>query len=190
LSVCGIDEVGRGCLAGDVLACAVVFHDAPPEGIRDSKRMSRRSRNELDVEIRARAHVSIGIATIAEIDAINILQATMLAMRRSFEGLPHGLSVSRILVDGNRAPALVTTIPVETIVKGDATEVAIGAASIVAKVARDAMMLDLHARHPRYDWAENMGYGSPKHMAALAEFGPTPYHRMTFGPLQQPGFAF
>lgn len=188
--ICGIDEVGRGCLAGDVLACAVVFHGPHPEGIRDSKKMSRDSRTRLDAEIRRMAHVSIGIATVAEIDEINILQATMLAMRRAFEGLPSGLAVERILVDGNRAPSIDTRIPIDTIVKGDATEATIGAASIVAKVARDAIMLSLHATHPEYDWTSNMGYGSPKHLAALAEFGPTRYHRMSFAPLRQPGFAF
>jgi ribonuclease HII len=183
---CGIDEVGRGCLAGDVTACAVVFHSDPPEGVRDSKAMSPARRRELDVEIRRRAHVSIGTATVREIEAINILQATMLAMSRAFDGLPKGLILGRILVDGNRCPKLNTMIDPTFVIGGDALEVSIGAASICAKVERDAVMDRLHAAHPGYDWASNKGYGSPRHLSAIESLGPTDHHRMTFAPLRQP----
>lgn len=186
IGTCGIDEVGRGCLAGDVTACAVVFHSPPPEGIADSKALSPVRRRELDVEIRRRAHVSIGTASVREIERINILQATMLAMTRAFEGLPQDLSITRILVDGNRCPDLRTSISTSFVIGGDAVEVAIGAASICAKVARDAVMESLHASHPEYDWSSNKGYGSPKHLRALEDHGPTEHHRMTFAPLRQP----
>lgn len=183
--ICGIDEVGRGCLAGDVLACAVVFHREPPAGLRDSKKLSHGARVRLDAEIRRTAYVSIGRATVAEIERINILQATMLAMTRAFEGLPQ-LPVATVMIDGNRAPTLTTEAQVRTIVGGDDAEMAISAASICAKVARDAEMDRLHAAHPQYGWDSNRGYGSPAHLAALALHGPTPHHRMTFAPLRQP----
>lgn len=183
--ICGIDEVGRGCLAGDVLACAVVFHGDAPEGLADSKKISASRRSDLDARIREVAYVSIGRASVREIERINILQATMLAMRRSFEGLPP-LDLKEIRVDGNRIPVLNTPRPIRCIIGGDAIEAAISAASICAKVARDAEMDELHLQHPHYDWSSNRGYGSPKHLAALAERGPTIHHRMTFAPLRQP----
>lgn len=187
--VCGIDEVGRGCLAGDVTACAVVFHDEPPEGVRDSKAMTPGRRRELDLLIRRRAHVSMGSASVREIERFNILQATMLAMRRAFEGLPVDLPIGMILVDGNRCPQLETSIPTSFVIGGDASEVSIGAASICAKVARDAVMDELHALHPQYDWLSNKGYGSPNHLRAIEAHGPTEHHRMTFAPLRQPTLA-
>lgn len=189
MTICGIDEVGRGCLAGDVYACAVVFHSTPPDGIRDSKKLSAAARRSLDASIRACAHVSIGIATVQEIDRINILQATMLAMTRAFDALPPALIIGQVLVDGNRAPRLSTSATVRTVVQGDATEICIGAASIVAKVARDRAMEELHRTHPHYDWASNKGYGSPKHLAAIAVHGPTTHHRMTFAPMREPSLA-
>lgn len=184
--ICGIDEVGRGCLAGEVYACALVFHADPPEGVRDSKTLSEAARVRLNAEIRLRAHVSIGIASIEEIDRINILQATMLAMARAFHGLECLEHVTTVLVDGNRAPRLTTRAEVRTVIKGDASEMSIAAASIVAKVARDQAMAELHTRHPHYDWISNKGYGSPRHLAAIAERGPSPHHRMSFRPMREP----
>jgi ribonuclease HII len=185
--ICGIDEVGRGCLAGRVHACAVVFHGDLPDGLRDSKTLSARARATLDVRIREVACVSIGIASLEEIEALNILHATMLAMKRAYEGLPEGLAIEEVLIDGNRVPDLPLAPGLRSIVKGDASQPAIAAASICAKVARDAEMAILHDSHPEYDWIRNMGYGSPKHLAAIAKHGPTPHHRMGFGPLRQPG---
>jgi ribonuclease HII len=187
--ICGIDEVGRGCLAGRVHACALVFHSEPPKGIRDSKKLSAAARLALDAEIRAAAHVSIGIAEVHEIDAINILQATMLAMIRAHDGLECRSSIETVLVDGNRAPALKTRALVRTVVGGDDSEIAIAAASICAKVARDAEMTELDGLHPGYGWSRNKGYGSVDHMKAIALLGPTKHHRMSFAPLRQPSLG-
>jgi ribonuclease HII len=183
--ICGIDEVGRGCLAGRVHACAVAFHSEPPVGIRDSKKLSEAVRKRLDLEIRQAAHVSIGIAEISEIDTLNILQATMLAMTRAHDGLGCRSLVTTVLVDGNRAPRLVTDAVVRSIIGGDDAEVTIAAASICAKVARDAEMAELDLLHPGYGWNSNKGYGSPAHLAAIDALGPTPHHRMSFAPLRQ-----
>lgn len=187
--ICGIDEVGRGCLAGPVMACAVVFTGPTPEGIRDSKKLSAAARTNLDVRIRSVAAFAIGVASVEEIDDVNILNATMLAMTRAFEGLPSHLAITRVLVDGNKAPLLATSAEIRTIVGGDDAVPEIGAASIVAKVARDALMDALHVEHPWYDWASNKGYGSPRHLAGIADRGATPHHRMTFAPLRQPMLA-
>ena len=187
--ICGIDEVGRGCLAGRVHACAVVFHSEPPEGIRDSKKLTAAARSRLDLEIRASAHVSIGMAEVHEIDAINILQATMLAMTRAHDGLECRGSIETVLIDGNRAPRLTTDADVRTVIGGDDSEVTIAAASICAKVARDAEMAGLDIAHPGYGWAKNKGYGSVDHMKAIALLGPTPHHRMSFAPLRQPSLG-
>jgi len=184
--ICGIDEVGRGCLAGRVHACAVVFHGEPPSGIRDSKKLSSSARLRLDEQIRAVAHVSIGIAEIREIDTINILQATMLAMTRAHDDLVCVGSLTSILVDGNKAPPLKTTAVLRTVIGGDDSVIEIAAASICAKVARDAEMDALDLVHPQYGWSRNKGYGSPAHLAAIAEHGATPHHRMSFAPLRQP----
>ncbi len=183
--ICGIDEVGRGCLAGPVMACAVVFRGDPPGGLRDSKRLTMATRTTLDARIRAVAHVSIGTATVAEIESMNILAATMLAMRRAYEGLPDPHTVTRILVDGNRCPTMITTASIEAIVGGDDLIAEISAASVIAKVARDRLMDALHAEHPWYDWSSNKGYGTAKHLKGIADRGPTEHHRMTFGPLRQ-----
>ncbi len=182
--ICGIDEVGRGCLAGDVYACAVAFHSDAPEGVRDSKKLTAKNREDLDILIRNIAHVSIGIATVAEIDKINILQATMLAMSRAFHGLPKDIGISQILVDGNRVPSFGVTIPAKAIIKGDDSVPEIAASSIVAKVARDKAICELHEEFPAYDWISNKGYGSKKHLAALLKNGPTIHHRMTFAPMK------
>ena len=186
MSICGIDEAGRGCLAGSVYASAVVFHSEPPAGIKDSKQLSSGKRDELYQAIMLTAHVGIGIATVPEIDEINILQATMVAMTRAFQAL--SIAPDHILVDGNKAPDL-NHPSVNTIVRGDATEIVIGAASIIAKVARDREMLRLHELHPQYDWSSNKGYGSPRHLAAIAALGPSAHHRLTFAPMRQPSLA-
>lgn len=184
--IIGVDEVARGCLAGPVMAAAVAFHGEPPKGMRDSKRLTSRQRAHLDREIRAVAHVSLGVVEVETIDRINILQATMLAMQTAVAGLPPGLGVTRIMVDGNRAPQFNCTSPVETVIGGDDLVAEISAASIIAKVARDRLILALHQDYPQYDWASNKGYGSARHIAAIAAHGPSPHHRMSFAPLRQP----
>jgi ribonuclease HII len=185
--VCGVDEVGRGPLAGPVTAAAVVL---PPGGlpeaiagrIHDSKKLTARVREELAPLIRAHAlAVCVAEASVAEIDAINILQASLLAMRRAVEGL--GVAPTHALVDGNKAPALACAV--RTVVKGDSTSLSIAAASIVAKVARDRVMMDLHAQFPDFGWDRNAGYPSAAHLAALKRLGATPHHRTTFGPVSQ-----
>lgn len=182
--VVGIDEVGRGCLSGDCWACAVAFpNNAVPDGLKDSKALSENRRLALAAIIRETAIIGIGRATVEEIDTINILNATMLAMRRAYDALPAGHY--RVLVDGNRLPDL-GNVEAEAIIKGDALHPQISAASIIAKVSRDAYMDELHTAHPQYDWKSNKGYGTAKHLAALAAFGPTPHHRLTFAPLSQP----
>ena len=180
--VAGVDEAGRGPLAGPVVAAAVILDDlAPIKGLKDSKQLSARARDRLFDEIRAKALCCcIAQASVAEIDALNILQATLLAMRRAVEGLrlrPH-----RVLVDGNQLPLL--TMPALAIVKGDAKVKAISAASIVAKVHRDRLCLELHARHPQYGFDGHKGYPTPAHLAALREHGASPEHRRSFAPVR------
>jgi ribonuclease HII len=179
--VCGIDEAGRGPLAGPVVAAAVVLTSkAIPRGVDDSKKLSASRRAELAQRLRECATVGIGLASVAEIDSLNILQATFLAMRRAVEelSLALGRPPANALVDGNRAPAL--PCPVRTIVDGDAKCLSIAAASIIAKVARDRLMADLAQAHPQYGWERNAGYGTTEHLAALERHGPTPHHRASF----------
>ncbi|QAY80188.1 ribonuclease HII [Sphingosinicella sp. BN140058] len=183
----GIDEVGRGCLAGDCWAAAVAFTGPIPQGIRDSKALSAKQRTALAQAIRENALVGLGRASVAEIDRLNILRATLLAMRRAFDALP--TNTYRVLVDGNQVPPLPCD-DVSAVVGGDAHHVEIGAASIVAKVARDAEMDALHAEFPEYGWATNRAYGTPDHLEALRIHGPTPHHRMSFGPVSQPLLPF
>ena len=180
--VAGVDEAGRGPLAGPVVAAAVILDElAPIKGLKDSKQLTARARERLYDEIRAKALCCcIAQASVAEIDALNILQATLLAMRRAVEGLrlrPH-----RVLVDGNQLPLL--TMPALAIVKGDAKVKAISAASIVAKVHRDRLCLELHARHPQYGFDGHKGYPTPAHLAALREHGASPEHRRSFAPVR------
>lgn len=179
----GVDEVGRGSLAGAVLASAVVLrpgHAIP--GLRDSKALTSRRRERLDGEIRAGALCwSVGRAEVWEIDELNILQATMLAMRRAVEGL--AVRVDRVIVDGNRCPDL--DCRVEAMVKGDSKVDAIMAASIVAKVARDREMVLLDEQYPGYGLARNKGYGTRAHIEALRALGPLPIHRRTFAPVRR-----
>jgi len=178
----GVDEAGRGPLAGPVVAAAVILDDAAPIlGLRDSKILSEKKREALFDEIRAKALCCcIAEASVEEIDRLNILQATMLAMRRAVEGLR--LKPSFVQVDGNRLPVL--KVPAEAIVKGDAKVQAISAASILAKVHRDRQCLAMHEAHPAYGFATHKGYPTAEHLAALREHGATPFHRRTFGPVR------
>lgn len=178
----GVDEAGRGPLAGPVVAAAVILDDAAPIlGLRDSKILSEKKREALFDEIRAKALCCcIAEASVEEIDRLNILQATMLAMRRAVEGLR--LKPSFVQVDGNRLPVL--KVPAEAIVKGDVKVQAISAASILAKVYRDRQCLTMHEAHPAYGFATHKGYPTAEHLAALREHGATPFHRRTFGPVR------
>ena len=186
--VAGIDEAGRGPLAGPVFAAAVILDRARiPKGLDDSKKLTAAQREAAFDKIMAQAlAVGVGRCDVEEIDALNILGATMLAMRRAADAL--SLTPVHALVDGNRAPALLC--PVETLVEGDGKSLSIAAASIVAKVLRDREMLALDLLHPHYRWARNKGYGTRDHLAALNEFGPTPHHRLSFAPVAQAKLQF
>ena len=179
--VAGVDEAGRGPLAGPVVAAAVILDDQNPiAGLADSKKLSAARREWLFDEIRAKALCcSIAQASVEEIDQINILQATMLAMRRAVEGLR--LKPTLVLVDGNRLPVL--SMRAEAIVKGDSKVQAISAASILAKVTRDRWCADLDVRYPQYGFAGHKGYGTAEHLAALQAHGACPEHRKTFSPV-------
>lgn len=178
----GVDEVGRGPLAGPVVAAAVILDpDAVPHGLDDSKNLPAARREELFALIMESAlAVGVASATAAEIDTINIRQATLLAMRRAVTALPV-MPVS-VLVDGNDPPVL--RCPCESIIGGDALIASIAAASIVAKVARDAMMARLCRRYPAYGFSAHAGYATPRHRSALAEHGPCPEHRYSFAPVK------
>lgn len=178
----GVDEAGRGPLAGPVVAAAVILDDLQPiRGLADSKALTALRRERLFDEIRARALCcSVAQASVEEIDRLNILQATLLAMRRAVEGLR--LKPQRVLVDGNRVPVL--PVPVEAIVKGDAKVPAISAASILAKVTRDRLCAELHERFPQYDFDGHKGYPTPLHLSALREHGPCPEHRRSYAPVR------
>jgi len=178
----GVDEAGRGPLAGPVVAAAVILDDLHPvKGLRDSKLLTPAARERLALEIRAKALCcSVAEASVEEIDGLNILQATLLAMRRAVEGLR--LLPVRVLVDGNQLPRL--RIPAEAIVRGDVTVAAISAASIVAKVHRDALLTALHTLHPVYGFAEHKGYSTPEHLAALRVYGACVAHRRSFAPVR------
>jgi ribonuclease HII len=181
--VAGVDEAGRGPLAGPVVAAAVILDDLNPiVGLADSKVLTAAKRDRLYDEIRARALCcSIAEASVEEIDALNILQATMLAMRRAVEGLR--LKPAKVLVDGNRIPKL--DVLAEAIVKGDARVPAISAASILAKVHRDRWCADLHRQYPQYGFDGHKGYGTAAHLAALRAHGACPQHRRTFNPVSR-----
>lgn len=177
----GVDEAGRGPLAGPVVAAAVILDELNPiAGLADSKKLSPRKREQLFDEIRAKALCcSIAEASVEEIDRLNILQATMLAMQRAVQGLR--LKPARVLVDGNRLPQL--DMLAEAIVKGDALVPAISAASILAKVHRDRWCVQYHEQYPQYGFAGHKGYGTAEHMAALEAHGACPQHRKTFAPV-------
>ena len=179
--VAGVDEAGRGPLAGPVVAAAVILDDLQPiKGLADSKILSARRREQLFDEIRAKALCCcIAQASVEEIERLNILQATLLAMRRAVEGLR--LKPALVLVDGNRLPVL--TMRAEAIVKGDALVAAISAASILAKVHRDRWCAEVDAQYPQYGFARHKGYGTAEHLAALTAHGVCPQHRKTFRPV-------
>ncbi|WP_153147174.1 ribonuclease HII [Dechloromonas sp. H13] len=179
--VCGIDEAGRGPLAGPVVAAAVILDPARPiPGLNDSKKLSEKKRDALAVLIRERAVAwAVAEATVGEIDLLNILHATMLAMQRAVAGL--AVQPTAALVDGNRCPKL--AIPVEAVVKGDGKIASIAAASILAKTVRDAGMLALHETYPQYGFDRHMGYPTALHCQALEEHGASPAHRRSFGPV-------
>ncbi len=183
--IAGIDEVGRGPLAGPVVAAAVILprDDRLPcvlvSDLNDSKKLSAKKRNTLFGVIMDCAEVGIGAASVREIDQINILQATYVAMRRAVDHLP--FIPDHALVDGNRDPGLPCNV--ETVVKGDSKSLSIAAASIVAKVVRDRAMARLAVRYPFFGWEGNAGYGVKKHMAGLCDVGPTPHHRKSFRPI-------
>lgn len=179
--VAGVDEAGRGPLAGPVVAAAVVLDfQRIPDGIDDSKKLKREHREHLHSLIVASAHVGVGMASVEEIDRVNILQATYLAMRRAVQALVEQPEV--VLVDGNRAPPQLGC-RAETIVGGDAHSYSIAAASIFAKVTRDRYMHALALTYPDYGWATNRGYGSQEHLEALSLLGPTRHHRRSFAPV-------
>lgn len=177
----GVDEAGRGPLAGPVMAAAVILDDRNPiQGLADSKVLTARRREQLFDEIRAKALCcSIAQASVEEIDQINILQATLLAMRRAVEGLR--LKPVLVLIDGNRLPVL--TMRAEAIVKGDSKVQAISAASILAKVTRDRWCAELDPQYPQYGFASHKGYGTAEHLLALQTYGACPEHRRTFAPV-------
>lgn len=177
----GVDEAGRGPLAGPVVAAAVILDELKPiAGLNDSKKLTEKRREKLYDEILAKALCcSIAEATVQEIDSLNILQATLLAMRRAVDGLR--LKPVKVLVDGNRLPVL--DVRAEAIVQGDALVPAISAASILAKVHRDRLCAQLHAQYPVYGFDRHKGYGTAVHLQALAEHGPSPSHRMSFAPV-------
>jgi len=179
--VAGLDEVGRGPLAGPVIAAAVILKSGKiPEGLNDSKKLTRARREALFIEIQRAAIFGLGEASVAEIDNLNILEASMLAMRRALKNLPQ--KPTACLVDGNRDPGL--DLPTRCLIKGDCLSLSIAAASILAKVFRDKIMADLAKSHPEYGWEKNAGYGVPHHLKALDAVGPSPHHRKSFQPVK------
>lgn len=183
MRVCGVDEAGRGPLAGPVFAAAVILDPLRPiAGLDDSKKLTERKRERLAIEIRAKAVAwAVGVASVEEIDRVNILQATLLAMQRAVAGL--AVLPSEILVDGNRLPAF--DFPARAIVGGDALVAEISAASILAKTLRDAEMLRLHAIAPQYGLDRHKGYGTAVHLAALRRYGAAEFHRRSFAPVRE-----
>jgi ribonuclease HII len=185
--LCGIDEAGRGPLAGAVYAAAVILNpERPIAGLADSKKLSEAKRDALAIEIKAHA-LAWGIASVSaqEIDEINILQASLLAMQRAYQAMvaQFGVHATLIQVDGNRSPKF--ELPCEAIVKGDSKVAEISAASILAKTARDASLLVLDAQYPQYGFAQHKGYPTALHLARLAQYGITPEHRRSYGPVKK-----
>jgi ribonuclease HII len=180
--VCGVDEAGRGPLAGPVFAAAVILEDPPViHGLADSKKLTAKRRDALALEIRARAVCwAVASASVEEIDRLNILQASLLAMKRAVEGLSR--QPEAILVDGLYTPKV--AMPARAIVQGDSSVPAISAASILAKVARDDLLQELHATYPEYGFDRHKGYGTALHMEVLRRLGPTPEHRRSFSPVR------
>lgn len=183
LAVAGVDEAGRGPLAGPVVAAAVRFADDvdPPEGLNDSKKLSSTRREQLSVAVHASADVGVGIVSVEDIDRINILMATMEAMCRAVIQLSS--TPDFVLIDGNRVPVALSR-PSAAVIKGDGKVREIAAASIVAKVTRDRIMADLASQFPGYGWETNQGYGTAAHLTALQSLGVTPHHRRSFAPVR------
>lgn len=181
--IAGVDEAGRGPLAGPVVAAAVILDPMRPiAGLKDSKQLTDETREQLAPIIKERAlDWSVAHATVEEIDELNILQATMLAMKRAVAGLT--VRPNLVLVDGNRVPHL--DIAVNAVVGGDETVAAISAASIIAKTTRDHWLMDLDRQYPEYGFAKHKGYGTAEHMAAIEKYGPLPVHRKSFGPIKK-----
>ena len=179
--IAGVDEVGRGPLAGPVTAAAVILDASRiPNGLNDSKKLTAKRREALSEELEAVAHISVAHASVEEIDSLNILRASHLAMERAVEGLP--VTPDYLLIDGNLIPRGLS-IPSEAVVRGDARSFSIAAASIVAKLCRDRIMWDLAQHYPGYGWETNMGYPSKSHRLALENLGVTPHHRRSFKPV-------
>lgn len=179
--VAGVDEAGRGPWAGPVVAAAVILRkEVIPSGLRDSKKLSAKKREALFPLIMQQAWVGVGVSEVEEIDEINILEATFLAMQRAVAALP--VAPDKVLVDGNMLPKL--NCPAEAIIKGDDKSLSIAAASIIAKVTRDNIMVKLHQDYPQFGWIKNSGYGTADHIAALNQHGPTPLHRKSFKPIR------
>jgi ribonuclease HII len=188
--VIGVDEAGRGPLAGPVVAGAVVLCKPRPAGLDDSKKLTRERRAELEAKIKRRCRWAVGVVDVGDIDRLNIFGATMLAMTLAVEALCADIGVDphEVLIDGNLTPQGRNPAwrwPARPIVGGDAIEPCISAASIIAKEHRDRMMRELADAHPHYGWANNVGYGTPEHLAALRRHGPTPHHRRSFAPVAQ-----
>ncbi|WP_225206403.1 ribonuclease HII [Novosphingobium huizhouense] len=187
----GVDEAGRGPLAGPVVAAAVVLCKPRPSGLDDSKKLSPSRRAELEERIKRRCRWAVGVVDVADIDRLNIFGATMLAMTLAVQGLCEQLAneaVGEVLVDGNLTPhgrRPEWCWPARAIVGGDALEPCISAASIIAKEHRDRLMREAAREHPHYGWERNAGYGTPEHLAALRTHGPTPLHRRSFAPVAQ-----
>ena len=178
--ICGIDEAGRGSLAGPVVAAAVILdQDRTPDGITDSKLLTQVKREHLFRKITTQAAIAVGFSEVEEIDKINILNATLAAMGRAVDNLTPAPAVA--LVDGNHSPKL--DCSAHTVIGGDRLSLSIAAASIVAKVTRDHLMMDLARAYPGYGWEHNAGYGTSEHLAALASHGVTPHHRRSFAPV-------
>lgn len=182
LRIAGVDEAGRGPLAGPVVAAACIFPpNLYPESLNDSKQLTPEQRETLFAFLSPRVEHAIAIIDVAEIDRLNIFHATMQAMRKAIEPL----EPDYVLIDGNRMPA--TTPPGEALVKGDARSLSIAAASIFAKVTRDRLMVEHARRYPQYGFEQHKGYGTPEHLAALAQWGPCPLHRRSFEPVKSMG---
>jgi len=178
--IIGVDEVGRGPLAGPVISAAIILNkEKIPEGINDSKKLSKKKREVINEELISQHSFAIGIASVEEIDKINILQASLLAMKRAVLNL--NIKPQTILVDGNKLPDLEYNM--YPIIKGDSKSISIAAASIIAKVYRDKLMQDLSLQYPGYYWEKNSGYGTKQHLLALNSLGVTPIHRKSFAPI-------
>ena len=180
--IAGVDEVGRGCIAGCVTAAAVIINNnIIIPGIKDSKKLSADKRKTISESIKNNYYYAIGSASVKEIEEYNILNATKLAMQRAVMNLP--ITPNLLLIDGNSK--IKTHIEQKTIIKGDQSELAIAAASIIAKVDRDSLMNELHQRYPEYHWDKNKGYGTKLHLEAIAKYGINEYHRKNFAPIKQ-----